>query len=278
MTPAPVDKEKLIKELIVNKRIASEIKKHNLSTEQIEEALPIFIDMAQEKDDENTKYLTSLKIVNGNVQRVQVRSSYYQNFAYLENIITQQYEPINFEDEQTFLKENGRKKAISALAKIWKNSDLLHQKGLYLFGDIGIGKTFILKRIAKMFASKNFKVAFITPMTLSKKIKDSFAQLESQSELVDLLKNVDCLFIDDIGAETVSSWFRDDILFNILNTRMHYQKITFFSSNYPPEKLVDIQARTAKQTFKDWDKAKRLVSRVQALAIPIMITGQNKRY
>lgn len=37
--------------------------------------------------------------------------------------------------------------------------------------------------------------------------------------------------IDDIGAESMTSWIRDDVLSVILQYRMQEQLVTFFSSN-----------------------------------------------
>lgn len=54
-----LDKDQLLKELVKIPRIAARISELKLNQDQITEALPILIDMSEEKDDENTKYLTS---------------------------------------------------------------------------------------------------------------------------------------------------------------------------------------------------------------------------
>ena len=47
-----------------------------------------------------------------------------------------------------------------------------------------------------------------------------------ESDILDDLKEVDYLVLDDIGAESMSGFVRDDILFNILDYRMENKLIT----------------------------------------------------
>lgn len=82
--------------------------------------MPIFIDMEQEKDDKQTNYLTTIKVVNGNVQRAKERSTFFKNFAYQDYVITKHYEPLNFEDDKEFIREEGRKQVMIELAKIFE--------------------------------------------------------------------------------------------------------------------------------------------------------------
>jgi len=58
---------------------------------------------------------------------------------------------------------------------------------------------------------------------------------------------------------------------------MNKEKITFFSSNYPLKKLIEIESRPIKSTFREWDKAKRLANRVEALTVIKNLVGTNKR-
>ena len=46
-----------------------------------------------------------------------------------------------------------------------------------------------------------------------------------------MLKTSPILMLDDIGAESNSAWFRDEILMIVLEYRMMQELPTFFSSN-----------------------------------------------
>ena len=266
----------IIENLMKNKRIKKRVDELNLNKNQILEALPILIDMNEQKDDKNTKYLTSFYLTNdGNVKRYEIRSSYWSQFFYLKNVKTLDFENVDFEDEKEFIKEESRKIVVNKI----KNYLGIQKEalGLYLYGDMGVGKTFLLKRIAKKIAENNKEIAFITVSHLASKIKAMFNDNEAYWNLINSLKDIDFLFLDDIGSESINGWFRDDILFSILNSRMQKLKTTFFSSNYSLKKLEDIQSKTAKEKYRQSDKAIRLISRIKSLSEEILLIGTNKR-
>lgn len=51
------------------------------------------------------------------------------------------------------------------------------------------------------------------------------------AEKLDAVKRSPILMIDDIGADAMSSWIRDEVFGVILQYRMQEQLPTFFSSN-----------------------------------------------
>jgi len=59
---------------------------------------------------------------------------------------------------------------------------------------------------------------------------------------------------------------------------MDHEKVTFFTSNFTIEELAKRQAKTSKSTFRDYEKANRLVERIKALSKPILIKGENLRH
>ena len=56
-------------------------------------------------------------------------------------------------------------------------------------------------------------------------------------ETVDQVKKAEILILDDIGAEQMSAWVRDEILQVILQHRMQENLPTFFTSNFNFEEL-----------------------------------------
>lgn len=157
---------------------------------------------------------------------------------------------------------------------------ILHKKknkGLYIVGDLGVGKTYLCCALANSLVKKNEKVAFVK---VSNFFNDMKASLISNSELVDKtmnrLKKVDYLFLDDIGAESVSQFVRDDILFSILDYRLDHKLITIFTSN------IDIQALYKHYQYdrnekSNMMKAQRLLERIDILSDDYVLTGRNMR-
>ena len=139
-------------------------------------------------------------------------------------------------------------------------------KGLYLHGDIGIGKTFIMTAYANQQAKLGYSVCFVIMSRLLNEIKQTFNQ-SFQSEFENImfkLVNCDLLVVDDIGAEAATAWSRDEILFTVLNQRMEAEKLTCFTSNLSKESLQDFYLNAGQVV--DEIKSDRLMERFVVLS------------
>ncbi len=83
------------------------------------------------------------------------------------------------------------------------------------------------------------------------------------------------MIFDDIGAETLSEWSRDDVLGVILQKRMDNVLPTFFSSNITMDGLNEHFAETRNSV--DEVKARRLMERVRFLSKEVFVGGKNRR-
>lgn len=271
------DKDSLLKELLKNPRIQKRVEETLLTKEQMYDALNILIDMNEEKDDENTLSLTSFFVNEYKiVKRMAILSTKGKRLSYNKNVLTQGINYVNFENLEEFHKEEERKEIVNQFSKFTLGKE--KEKGIYIYGDMGIGKTYILKKFAKLLAEKGFKIGFINTSNLLSEVKSTFGTDVNHHEILDMLQEVEYLFLDDIGAEKISSWFRDDFLFPLLNHRMENKKPTFFSSNYSLNQLEVEQSKTSGSKFREVDKARRLLSRIKALSNEYKLTGKNKRY
>ena len=110
-------------------------------------------------------------------------------------------------------------------------------------------------------------------------MKASFQKSEEQdvtfSEKYEYIKNIPYLLIDDIGAENVSSWGRDEILGTLLQYRMNENLSTFFTSNLTIEELENHLATGNNKTEKV--KARRIIERIKCLTNDIEIIGKSRR-
>ncbi|WP_238055018.1 hypothetical protein [Candidatus Phytoplasma ziziphi] len=62
---------------------------------------------------------------------------------------------------------------------------------------------------------------------------------EELNHKMDCLRNIPYLFLDDLGAENLTVYFRDDIFYSLLNARQEKGLITFISSNLNPQQLLE---------------------------------------
>ena len=81
---------------------------------------------------------------------------------------------------------------------------------------------------------------------------------------------------DDIGAESVSSWARDEVIGPILQHRMLQKLPTFFTSNFNLSQLEQHLAYSQRGE-EEKVKAARIIERIRYLAEPVFIDGENKR-
>lgn len=152
-----------------------------------------------------------------------------------------------------------------------------YQKGLYLQGPFGVGKTHLMAAMANTFAQKGIPVTLVHFPSFINELKASFDKpgLSLTDQLANI-KKVPILVLDDIGAESLSAWSRDDIFAVILEYRMQNELPTFFTSNFSMDALEKDFLPFSKDG-KEPLKADRLMQRIRFLASETPMHGSNKR-
>lgn len=148
-------------------------------------------------------------------------------------------------------------------------------KGLYLQGTFGVGKSFLLGAIANSLAERGFLTTIIHFPTFTVEMKQAIGK-DMVGPKLDAVKKSPVLMIDDLGAESMTSWIRDDVLSVILQYRMQEQLVTFFSSNLDLkelEKHLSVTQRGEQEPLK----ARRIMERIRYLAQEITMSGNDRR-
>lgn len=150
------------------------------------------------------------------------------------------------------------------------------EKGLYLWGTPGSGKTYLLAGIANYFAKKEKVVAFVNVPSLMGELKRLFHDHEVMEQKIRLIQKAEILVLDDIGGESVSSWTRDEILLPIVDARMKNNFLTLFSSNYSLEELKERMTCSSAYNSEPM-AAERLIERIRSLANVHFLVGKSRR-
>ncbi len=146
-------------------------------------------------------------------------------------------------------------------------------KGLYLHGNFGTGKTFLIAALLNEIKLKyKVRVEIVYVPELLRKLKEN---LNAVGDNLNVLENADILLLDDIGAEKVTEWGRDEIIGTILQTRMNKGLTTFFTSNLNRDELMQTLSLTKER--EDAVKAKRIMERIKYLTYDIELLGNNYR-
>ncbi len=136
-------------------------------------------------------------------------------------------------------------------------------KALYLVGKYGAGKTFLLSAIANELKQKGCNSIIVYLPDLVRAMKSAIGDGTIEQK-VRRLKEVDVLFLDDIGSEMNGAWFRDEILGPVLQHRVLSNLPTFFSSNLSLRELANHFSDA--KTEDDKVKAARIAKRIYDLA------------
>ena len=150
------------------------------------------------------------------------------------------------------------------------------KKGLYVYGDFGVGKSFLLAALAHDLSEKySVATTMIHYPSFVVNVKNAIQSGQVKAE-IDTVKKADILILDDIGAEQHSPWVRDDVLQVILQHRMQENLPTFFTSNFS---LSDLEKRLSQGKAGDesW-QAKRVMERIRFLAKEVHLEGENRRH
>lgn len=147
------------------------------------------------------------------------------------------------------------------------------EKGIYLHGSFGSGKSYLIAALFNELAKSGVKSVIVHTPELLRDLKDSFSS--SYSTKFNELKKTDLLLLDDIGAEYLTSWGRDEVIEPILQYRMDQKLPTFFTSNFTLDELE--KHFTTTNGSVDKVKAKRIIERIKQLSTDVELISKNLR-
>jgi primosomal protein DnaI len=199
--------------------------------------------------------------------RTRIRSFYVD-----ERALSQGYSSM-----EIFDKDPAREEAVDRLNQyiFQTREEGLKGSGLYLAGNLGTGKTFLMCYMLHELAKSGFSGAIVYMPDFAEDLKAMFQEPQKLKETIDTLKDTDLLVFDDIGAENLNPWLRDHVMGAILNYRMN-RKPTFFTSNHDLDALEQHFSFTSKDGDEEF-KGRRIMDRIRPFVEVILVNGYNKR-
>lgn len=150
----------------------------------------------------------------------------------------------------------------------------LPARGIYYHGPFGVGKTYFLGAVANYLQELNYSSMIIYMPEFVREMKNSISD-GTINEKIESFKRADVLMLDDLGAETQSAWFRDEILGSILQYRMMESLPMFFTSNFSLRELESELAVTRGKVEEV--KAMRIIERIKQVSEVVEVNGKNRR-
>lgn len=176
---------------------------------------------------------------------------------------------VNLSNLVPFIDDLPYKNAWNQIVQYAPNVD--SEKGLYLYGSPGVGKTYLMIALCNTLVASGKTVAFVN---VPEFISDNKSMINRVD--MDMIKNADFAVFDDIGQESVTNVTRDEILFPLLNARMLNHKATCFTSNLNFDALNN-HFVFSQYGDKEDIKALRVMERVRALSREFELSGKSRR-
>lgn len=274
--------KKFMSEKVLNDvEIINFIRNNNLTKEDVEDNLEKFYQFYISKDSLlNIEHRPKLFFNNNEVNILyQETEEYKQKVANSKttNKIKTEFVPKRV---LTYTFENlsrNKEKGILATEVIKVCKSILNnrtRRGIYIYGPTGTGKTYLMGCIYNYFKQNGREPAILYYPEFIRKIKSKISN-NSYDLYIDLIRDEEILIIDDIGAENITEFIRDEVLGPIINHREAEKLPTFFSSNLSIDDLSELLSNG--RTTVDKTKALRIVERIHSLSAPHFLDGENER-
>ena len=281
------DYQELVKQIMADPDVAAFIQQEKLTQAEIQRSVSKFNQYITER---NRFLLGDETYIAKGYKPILVKNEGYADVAYEETPeLIEQEKLKNIKDRINLINlPSSLKDASFGQIDLKKNRDEIferlanfvadypnYQKAVYLYGDFGIGKSYLMAALAhELSIERGASTTLVHYPSFVLDVKNAISS-GLVKDKIDQVKTAQVLILDDIGAEQSSPWMRDEILQVILQHRMQENLPTFFTSNFS---FADLERHFANSKNGDetW-QAKRVMERIKFLAQEVHLEGENRR-
>ena len=219
--------------------------------------------------------LRDLLASRGMVVRAMQKISFAQGWAAINEIGAYMVPGFRIDEANRFAYENVLRWCINDPEMLCEGPDGKRtadpQKGLYIYGNVGTGKSMLLDVFRTFCRYYHINVKYgdqIAPLAWTTYRADDICDLFSQDGDLHRWKETKSLCVQDLGTEPTELLYmgnRRRVLRSILEARGDvYDRLTLISSNFPPNALADAYGS-------------RVQSRIVQMCNPIYLGGSDRR-
>ena len=127
------------------------------------------------------------------------------------------------------------------MKKFVEELDTTQYDTILLFGDTGVGKTYLMECMMSYAVSMCKQVKFVTAFNFNQDmLKYHCASIEEKSVVMEDYLNAEILFIDDLGTENRINNVTNEYLYSVINDRLAKHKKTVISTNLDFAQIQDV--------------------------------------
>jgi primosomal protein DnaI len=202
-------------------------------------------------------------------QREKKRKELMQTYCIPKDILRANFQDIDLDPAR-----------LHAIDKVIRYYNLFQNKnipssGIYLYGGFGVGKSYIAGAMMNQITRFGIDCFMIYVPEFVQNMYNSIRG-GTTNEIIEEVKKTQVLILDDIGAENLNPWIRDEVLGSILQHRMAEKLPTIYTSNLTLDELEQHFTYTSKGG-EEKKKALRIMERIRHFVDPIFVHGENRR-
>lgn len=153
-----------------------------------------------------------------------------------------------------FAVEAGTRPMLEAARRYSESLPAVDGKGLVLVGPVGVGKTHLVVALVKAAVQREVKTSFLAVPELLAEMRAAMRTELGPEAVMERVQDVALLVLDDLGAERVTDWVREQ-LYRLINHRYERLLPVLATSNLTPDELeAQLGERTISRLLEmcDW--------------------------
>lgn len=188
---------------------------------------------------------------------------------------TRKYKGVTMDDYETDMNNTQAVGKILYFIKNYQYGD--KSKGMWLYGNFGIGKTYLMGAMATELNKRQVGVNFISANQLVNDLYETMRKNSMDNSVqkqLDYLSKSEVLIVDDLGTEKMTRNNFVDVFYAVFKYRGEHNKPTFITSNFTKDQYYQHANQSGNMNRIE---IARFKEQIDVLTEEVQMRGENRR-